>query len=65
MKKSLNQTPKLIKDFGDEKKIQKRSIEIVEEGDGSFTINGCTYNFSMQKKEAKDYLITWINGLVK
>lgn len=46
-------------------KPQKRSVEIIEYEDGTFSLKGYAYNLLLQKGEVEDAFKAWLNNLLE
>ncbi len=59
LKKIREQRKKVEKEI---KKPQKRSVEIIEHEDGSFSLRGYAYNLLLQKDEVEDAFKAWLDN---
>ena len=50
---------------GDNKKPQKRKVEIIEYEDGSYSLVGFAYNLPLQRDEVSYAFESWLDGLLE
>ena len=59
LKKIREQRKKVVKEI---KKPQKRSVEIIEHEDGTFSLIGYAYNLPLQKDEVEPAFKAWLDN---
>ena len=62
LKEIREERKELENELGDNSKPQKRKVEIIEYGDGSFSLKGYAYTLPLQKDEVVDAFKSWLDN---
>lgn len=65
LKKIRKERKELKTEMVEDPRSQKRTVEIIEYNDGSFSLKGSAYSLPLQRDEVEEAFISWLNGLLE